>query len=251
MAVVMLSENCACQYMDKLRNANPNQFCGCLISEDVPYLSAGLFSRIKGAVQQAAGAVGGAVQQAAGAVGGAVQQATGAIGGLVQQSAGAAGSVIQQTVQTLTPAVQTATQQAGQLIKGAVQTASDPTKCPACHRVVDNLGQTIGNLTGALPNIGKGAGNIVNATFDAAGKILTGVGTGVGTFVGDAKNIPCIANAVGAATGVPLGIGGCQPAGFNEQYGTIPPPETKSEGINPLILAGGAAAVLFLLMKKK
>jgi len=269
MAVVMLSENCACQYMDKIRYADPNQFCGCIVSEDadIPFLSRGnWFKRaaqnIGGAVQQAAGAVGGAVQQAAGAVGGAVQQATGfvqgqvqqaagAVGGAVQQAAGAVGGAVQQTVQVLTPVVQ---QTAGAIktgVTGAVKTAGDPNFCPACHRVVDNIGDTIGNLTGALPNVGAGVGNIVNATFNAAGEILTGVGKGVGTFVGNAENIPCITNAVGGAVaGLPVGLNGCPPMGFNEQNRTILM-DTSKPGINPLILAGAAGVALLLFMNKK
>jgi hypothetical protein len=215
MAVVMLSENCNCQYMDKIRYA-PNQgFCGCLISEDadIPFLSkrGNIFGQIGGAIK-------GAVQKGTAAVQGAVQQGTAAVQGAIQN---------------ITGGVQT-----------AVQTASDPNFCPACHRVVDNIGDTVVNLTGLVPNAIKGAGNIVNAVTDSAGEIISVVPAVV-------QNVPCIINSAGQILGAPTNPSGCAPQGFNEQNRTLQTARPGGiGGINPLLLIG-AAGVAFLLLNKK
>lgn len=119
--------------------------------------------------------------------------------------------------------------------------------CPACHRVVDNLGDTVVNLTGFAENIPGYADYLTGSAVGAAGNIIQGAGQGVGGFLANPQNIPCVAGAVAAAYGMPLGLGGCVPAGHNEQFSTMPPPET---GIDPLLLYGGAALALILLMKK-
>ena len=119
--------------------------------------------------------------------------------------------------------------------------------CPACHRVVDNLGDTFVNLAGQISNVPNYAGYLVGQTVGAAGNIIQGAGQGVGGFIANPQNIPCIAGAVGAAYGMPLGLGGCTPAGHNEQFNTMPPP--GAGGIDPMLLYGGAALALILLLK--
>jgi len=118
--------------------------------------------------------------------------------------------------------------------------------CPACHRVVDNLGDTVVNLAGLVSNVPGYANYLVGTTVNAAGNIIQGAGAGVGGFISNPDAIPCIANAVGMAYGVPLGLGGCNPSGYNEQFNTMPPPQPE---INPLLLYGGAALALILLLK--
>lgn len=116
--------------------------------------------------------------------------------------------------------------------------------CPACHRAVDNVGDFFENLTG-------GAAAITATTTQAAQNIIQGVGTGVGGFIADPKNIPCAVGVVGTAFGAPMGLGGCSPQGFNEQNQTFLEPNTSLFS-NPLILGGlGLAAVLLLTKKKK
>jgi hypothetical protein len=116
--------------------------------------------------------------------------------------------------------------------------------CPACHRAVDNVGDFFENLTG-------GAANITATTTQAAQNIIEGVGTGVGGFIADPKNIPCAVAVVGTAFGAPMGLGGCTPQGFNEQNQTFLEPN-RSLFSNPLVLGGlGLAAVLLLTKKKK
>ena len=116
--------------------------------------------------------------------------------------------------------------------------------CPACHRAVDNIGDFFGNLTG-------GVSDITQQAFQAAGQIVEGVGTGVGGFIADPKNIPCAIAVVGTASGTPMGMGGCTPQGFNEQNQTFIEP-TPGPFSNPLVLGGlGLIAVLLLTKKKK
>jgi len=115
--------------------------------------------------------------------------------------------------------------------------------CPACHRAIDNLGDT-------LPNIATAYGNLVETTVGAVGNIVGGVGTGVGGFIADPKNIPCAIGVVGTAFGAPMGLGGCTPQGYNEQNQTFlePKPSILS---NPLVLGGLGLAAVLLLTKKK
>jgi len=114
--------------------------------------------------------------------------------------------------------------------------------CPACHRVVDNIGDMFGNLTG-------GAADLTQTAYQAAGQIVQGVGTGVGGFIKDPANIPCAVGVVGTAFGAPMGLGGCTPQGFNEQNQSfVPPPSIFS---NPLVLGGIGLAAVLLLTKKK
>jgi hypothetical protein len=114
--------------------------------------------------------------------------------------------------------------------------------CPACHRVVDNIGDIFGNLTG-------GAADLTQTAYQAAGQIVQGVGTGVGGFIKDPANIPCAVGVVGTAFGAPMGLGGCTPQGFNEQNQSfVQPPNIFS---NPLVLGGIGLAAVLLLTKKK
>jgi len=113
--------------------------------------------------------------------------------------------------------------------------------CPACWRIIDNIGETFVNLT-------TSAGNFVTQTVDAAGNIVSGVGTGVSGFVANPQNIPCATGAVAAAFGTPVGMGGCTPQGINEQF--PPQPEPQSILSNPLILGGIGIAAYLLLTKK-
>lgn len=113
--------------------------------------------------------------------------------------------------------------------------------CPACWRIIDNIGETLVNLTTT-------AGNFVVATVDAAGNIVSGVGTGVSGFVANPQNIPCATGAVAAAFGQPMGLGGCTPQGFNEQ--NMPPAQAPSMLSNPIILGGLGLAAYLLLSKK-
>jgi len=107
--------------------------------------------------------------------------------------------------------------------------------CPACHNVVDNIGDTFTNLAGFVEQVPNYAGYLVGSAVQ-----------GVGGFIANPQNIPCIAGAVGAAYGMPLGLGGCTPAGFNQQFQTM---ETQPEPINPLILYGGIGLLAVLLLK--
>jgi hypothetical protein len=114
--------------------------------------------------------------------------------------------------------------------------------CPACHRIVDNIGD-------AFANIATTAGDLTNSTFQAVGTIVQGVGSGVGGFVKDPANIPCAVGVVGSAFGAPMGLGGCTPQGYNEQNQTfVPAPSILS---NPLVLGGIGLAAVLLLTKKK
>ena len=115
--------------------------------------------------------------------------------------------------------------------------------CPACHRAIDNLGDT-------LPNIATAYGNLVETTVGAVGNIVGGVGTGVGGFIADPKNIPCAIGVVGTAFGAPMGLGGCTPQGYNEQNQTFLEPR-PSIFSNPLVLGGLGLAAVLLLTKKK
>ena len=109
--------------------------------------------------------------------------------------------------------------------------------CPACHRIVDNVGDFFVNLTGTASQFPVWGGQVTQA-----------VTQGVGGFVKDPQNIPCAVGAVGAAFGVPTGLGGCVPQGYNEQNQTFAPePSILS---NPLILGGLGLAAYLLLTKK-
>jgi len=114
--------------------------------------------------------------------------------------------------------------------------------CPACHRAIDNLGDS-------LPNIANAAGNLTVSSLEALQQINQGIGTGIGGFIANPENIPCAIGVVGTAFGAPMGLGGCAPQGFNEQNQTfIPAPGLFS---NPLLLGGlGLMAVLLLTQKK-
>ena len=114
--------------------------------------------------------------------------------------------------------------------------------CPACHRVVDNIGDAFGNLTG-------GVSDLTATTFNAAGQIIGGVGTGVGGFIANPENIPCAIQVVATASGAPMGMGGCTPQGYNEQNQTFVP--SPSPFSNPLILGGLGLVAVLLLTKKK
>jgi hypothetical protein len=107
--------------------------------------------------------------------------------------------------------------------------------CPACHRIIDNAGDFIVNLTGfgaALPNYAN---------------YLTGSATqGVGGFISNPQNIPCAAGMIGAAFGAPMGLGGCTPQGHNEQQFYQQQGDILN---NPLILYGFGAIALILLLK--
>lgn len=106
--------------------------------------------------------------------------------------------------------------------------------CPACHRMIDNIGDFAVNLTG----FGAEIPNYAN--------YLTGAATqGVGGFISNPQNIPCAAGMIGAAFGAPMGLGGCAPQGFNEQQ------FFQQQDIlnNPLILYGFGALALILLLK--
>ena len=107
--------------------------------------------------------------------------------------------------------------------------------CPACHNVVDNIGDTFTNLVGLVEQVPNYAGYLVGSAVQ-----------GVGGFINQPQNIPCIANAIGTAYGMPLGLGGCTPAGFNQQFQTM---ETQPEPLNPLILYGGLGLLAILLLK--
>jgi hypothetical protein len=115
--------------------------------------------------------------------------------------------------------------------------------CPACHRTVDNVGDFFVNLTG-------GVEDLTATTFDATGQIVAGVGTGVGGFIADPKNIPCAIGIVGTAFGAPMGLGGCAPQGYNEQNQTFLEPK-PSIFSNPLVLGGLGLVAVLLLTKKK
>jgi len=115
--------------------------------------------------------------------------------------------------------------------------------CPACHRAVDNVGDFFENLTG-------GVSDLTQTGFQAAQNIVQGVGTGVGGFIADPKNIPCALAVVGTASGAPMGLGGCTPQGFNEQNQTFIEPK-PSIFSNPLVLGGLGLAAVLLLTKKK
>jgi hypothetical protein len=114
--------------------------------------------------------------------------------------------------------------------------------CPACHRAIDNLGDT-------LPNIATEYGNLIQTTVGAVGNIIGGVGTGVGGFIANPENIPCAIGVVGTAFGAPMGMGGCTPQGDNEQNQTFVP--QASPFSNPLILGGLGLVAVLLLTKKK
>jgi hypothetical protein len=115
--------------------------------------------------------------------------------------------------------------------------------CPACKRMIDNIGDFFVNMT-------QGAADLTQQTYQAAGNIVTGVGSGVGGFIKDPANIPCAVGVVGTAFGAPMGLGGCTPQGYNEQKEYQQP--TTSFLSNPLLLGGiGLAAVLLLTKKKK
>jgi len=114
--------------------------------------------------------------------------------------------------------------------------------CPACHRAIDNLGDT-------LPNIATAAGNLTQSSLEALAQINKGIGSGVGGFISNPENIPCAIGVVGTAFGAPMGLGGCTPQGFNEQNQTfIPAPGLFS---NPLLLGGLGLMAVLLLTKKK
>lgn len=117
--------------------------------------------------------------------------------------------------------------------------------CPACHRIIDNLGDAVSNLATDIP---AAYGGLVTTTVNAAGQIVQGVGQGVGGFISNPQNIPCAAGAVGAAFGVPLGMGGCVPQGFNEQNSTFVPQASILD--NPLVLAGLGVLAVLLITKK-
>ena len=107
--------------------------------------------------------------------------------------------------------------------------------CPACHRVIDNAGDFIVNLS----NFGASIPDYAN--------YLTGSAVqGVGGFVSDPKNIPCAAGMIGAAFGAPMGLGGCTPQGHNEQKFFQQQGDILN---NPLILYGFGAIALILLLK--
>lgn len=116
--------------------------------------------------------------------------------------------------------------------------------CPACHRAIDNLGDS-------MANIATSTGDLINSSIQGATQIVQGAGTGVGGFIKDPKNIPCAIGIVGTAFGAPMGLGGCSPQGYNEQNQTFVQPST-SPFSNPLVLGGlGLVAVLLLTKKKK
>ena len=115
--------------------------------------------------------------------------------------------------------------------------------CPACHRAVDNIGDS-------MANIATSTGDLINSTLQGATQIVQGVGTGVGGFIADPKNIPCAIAVVGTASGAPMGLGGCTPQGFNEQNQTFIEPR-PSIFSNPLVLGGLGLAAVLLLTKKK
>jgi len=114
--------------------------------------------------------------------------------------------------------------------------------CPACHRAVDNIGDS-------MANIATTTGDLINSTLQGATNIVQGVGTGVGGFIADPKNIPCAIAGVGTAAGGPMGLGGCTPQGFNEQNQTFIEPR-PSIFSNPLVLGGLGLAAVLLLTKK-
>lgn len=115
--------------------------------------------------------------------------------------------------------------------------------CPACHRAVDNIGDSMANLA-------TSAGNLVNSTVQGATQIIQGVGTGVSGFIAKPENIPCAIAVVGTAAGAPMGFGGCSPQGYNEQNQTFlqPGPSILQ---NPLVLGGLGLVAVLLLTKKK
>lgn len=114
--------------------------------------------------------------------------------------------------------------------------------CPACHRAIDNLGDT-------LPNIATSLGNLTVSSLEALQQINQGIGTGVGGFIANPENIPCAIGVIGTAFGTPMGLGGCTPQGYNEQNQTfIPAPTLLS---NPLLLGGIGLIAVLLLTKKK
>jgi hypothetical protein len=115
--------------------------------------------------------------------------------------------------------------------------------CPACHRAVDNLGDSMANLA-------TNYGNLLNTTVQGATNIIQGVGTGVGGFIANPENIPCAIGVVGAAAGAPMGLGGCSPQGYNEQNQTFLQPAQNLLS-NPLLLGGLGLVAVLLLTKKK
>ena len=118
--------------------------------------------------------------------------------------------------------------------------------CPACHRVVDNAGDFIVNLSNMGAQVPQQLNYLTGQTINAAGQIIQGTGQGVGGFLQNPQNIPCAAGMVGAAFGMPAGFGGCMPQGFNEQQFF----QQQSNVLqNPLLLYGLGAVALILLLK--
>ena len=107
--------------------------------------------------------------------------------------------------------------------------------CPACHRTVDNVGDMFVNLTQLGANVPLYADQLTANTVQ-----------GVGAFISNPQNIPCAVNMVGMAFGMPTGLGGCAPQGFNEQQFYNQQSDIFQ---NPLLLYGLGAAALILLLK--
>ena len=124
--------------------------------------------------------------------------------------------------------------------------------CPACHRTIDNIGDIFQGSSQAAadvsPQVVTAYGNLMTTTANAAGNIVSGLGTGVGGFISDPQNIPCAAGMVASAFGMPMGLGGCATQGYNEQNATLVTQEPSLLS-NPILLGGLALAAVLLLKK--
>jgi hypothetical protein len=93
----------------------------------------------------------------------------------------------------------------------------------------DDLGDFGSNLTGFVSDLPAYAHNITGAAVNSAGQIVS--------------NPNLVAGIVGGAFGIPTGFG--LPAGQQQ-----PQPQSDNPLENPIVLMGGAALLIYLLMKK-
>jgi hypothetical protein len=108
--------------------------------------------------------------------------------------------------------------------------------------LIDGLGDIGSNIVG-------GVANITGAGFDAAGNIIQGAGTGVGSYISNPNNIAQIGGVVATGlTGMPIGLTNAQ--GQQQQNFQMQNQDPFANLLqNPVLLIGGAA-LIYLIVKK-